>query len=323
MRLGNWFAIWPLVAGIGMAGEKPPAPATGACDGSTVLSVGAGHFLSASDEDNTIRLYKSSGGAALWSRDFSEFLELTGKKKPKEADIEAGARIGNRIYWVGSHGRDKKGNAEPSRHRLFATDVSGTGKAAILKEAGHPAKGLLVSLLKQESAALAALKEAETKPHEKGGIDIEGMAATVNKTLLIGFRSPLVNGKAIVVELLNPAELVATSAEAKFGKVELVDMGGRGVRDLIPGSGGKSFIVLAGSPGTEGNFRLFDWTPGTKPLESNIKFPEQRNWEGIARDEATGRYLFAADEGEAGTPKCKDREGERRSFNFRLSPVTK
>ena len=71
-------------------------------------------FVVANDEDNVLRIYREGRTAAPVSAlDLSEFL----KSDPKhpEADIEAAARIGNRIYWIASHGTNSEGELRSGR----------------------------------------------------------------------------------------------------------------------------------------------------------------------------------------------------------------
>src|ERR1043165_9524423 len=131
-----------------------------ACDGSAVASASGGYFWNGTDEDNILRLYKPGAAAKPLRRiDLNSYLkpEVNKTGRPKEADIEAVARIGNRLYWIGSHGRDKQGRGEPSRHRLFATDLSGQGAAATLVTVGTPFRGLLVAAIAGSSRVSRAL----------------------------------------------------------------------------------------------------------------------------------------------------------------------
>lgn len=85
----------------------------GMCDASAAAAIDGEHFIVADDEDNVLRVYRRSGGMALSEHDLSEFLGNKGKKKPKEADLEAGAQIGVRTFWITSHGRNSKGKETP------------------------------------------------------------------------------------------------------------------------------------------------------------------------------------------------------------------
>jgi hypothetical protein len=290
-----------------------------ACDGSAVVSVGTGFFLNANDEDNFIRLYSTSG-KKLRAWDWNQFLNTERNKRGhhKEADIEAVARIGNRLYWVGSHGRDKDGNAESSRHRFFATDLTGTGRDVDLKAAGDVYTDLLKKVLASHSSIAGPLAAAEKLPHQKGGIDIEGMAATPQGSLLIGFRSPLIGGKALLLELLNPAELVEKGLLPRFAEPVLIDLGGLGIRDLASRPEPGAYYVIAGQPGAGNEYKLFVWRPSDNIARpAPFQLPEGGDWEGIALDgRSSGRVIVASDDGEAGSPKCKDSARTERTFRF-------
>lgn len=288
-----------------------------ACDGSAILSVGKGYFLNASDEDNIIRLYRISDPAKpLQKYDLNLFLkpEVTKKAVPKETDLEAVAQIGTRLYWAGSHGADKKGDAEPSRLRFFATDISLPGATTLLKPAGKPYHHLLADLIAAKTEATAALAAAQPLPHQKGGIDIEGMAATPSGALLIGFRSPLVGGKALLALLTNPKAIIAGTAKAAFGKNSLLDLNGMGIRDIIPTTKPGEFYILAGAPGVEPKFAIYQWQLGGKPKLASLALPNAGGSpEALMIDHPSALYV-AMDGGEQGTPVCKDRDVKDRSF---------
>ena len=288
-----------------------------ACDGSAIVSVGKGYFLNASDEDNIIRLYRVSNPAKpLREYTLTSFLkpELTKKGAPKETDLEAVAQIGTRLYWIGSHGADKKGDPEPSRLRFFATDIATPGATTSLKPAGKPYQNLLADLIAAKIEATAALSAAQSLPHQKGGIDIEGMAATPSGALLVGFRSPLVGGKALLALLTNPKAVVAGTAKAAFGKNSLLDLNGMGIRDIIPTAKPGEFYILAGAPGVEAKFAIYQWQLGGVPKLASLALPNAGGSpEALMIDNPAALYV-ALDGGEQGTPVCKDRDVKDRSF---------
>src|SRR4051812_10303021 len=84
---------------------------TGACDASAAVQVSADRMLVADDEDQNIRLYSiSRGGAPLAVTNVGDELNLTDVKhgEPREVDIEGAVRVGERVYWIGSHGNSRK-----------------------------------------------------------------------------------------------------------------------------------------------------------------------------------------------------------------------
>ena len=305
------------------AGPAAPETYTRACDGSAIVSAGDHYLLNATDEDNVIRLYRRGSPSKLVREfDLNSFLapELNKKGAPKESDIEAVARIGDRLYWIGSHGRDKKGNREPSRHRLFATTLTATGSSARIAPAGAPYTGLIAAITAAKSAVSAALESAEPLPHQQGGIDIEGLAATTGGGLLIGFRSPLVLNQALLVEMTNPVEVTSAGAQPKFASPVLLDIGGLGIRDMIPAGPPNRYWILAGEPGPGARRALFSWTFGHAPELSSAPLPKMSGHpEGLLLD-SKGTLFISTDEGEQGSPACKDRPNGERSFHLYAVP---
>src|SRR5262249_12224977 len=103
---------------------------------------------------NILRLYRNDqAGGAVKEFDFNKFLEVSGKAKQLESDLEAAARIGDRIYWLGSHGRTKKGVEAPNRCRLFATDIKFENGEVSLTPVGQPCKTLLDNLVAEAKFA--------------------------------------------------------------------------------------------------------------------------------------------------------------------------
>src|ERR1041385_7387829 len=142
--------------------------------------------------------------------------------------IEAAASMGNRIFWIGSHGRNKNGKERSNRCRLFATDFKIEQGAPILTFAGKPCKTLLQSLIADPSLDRFHLSKAATlAPKEPEALNIEGLAAAPEGHLLIGFRNPIPEGKALLVPLLNPNEVIEGKAP-QFDAPILLDLGGLG-----------------------------------------------------------------------------------------------
>lgn len=103
-------------------------------------------------------------------------------------------------------------------------------------------------------------------PEAEGAFNIEGLAATVQGGVLIGLRNPATGGKALVIELLNPAEVVHGETGV-FGAAVELDLGGLAIRsiELLE----NAYVIVAGPPGDAGRFSLFQWTGAAqdKPVE--------------------------------------------------------
>ncbi|RYD66355.1 MAG: DUF3616 domain-containing protein [Verrucomicrobiaceae bacterium] len=280
----------------------------GMCDASAATALDAERFIVADDEDNILRVYKRSGGEAVYQYDVSEFLGNQGKKKPKEADLEAAAQIGNLTFWITSHGRNSKGKDKPERQRIFATELTAEGEKIEIKPVGQSYTGLLDDLLESKSLEKYDLKAAaQLAPKDQGGLNIEGLSATPEGHLLIGFRNPIPNGKAILVPLLNPKEVIQ-GKKAELGTPVELDLQGLGIRGL--GFYESRYLIIAGSPAEGGKSRLFEWMPGTTPKAIPDVTLEGMNPEGMAFHTADGRneYFVLSDDGslEVDGKRCKD-----------------
>ena len=151
-----------------------------ACDASAAVRIGSSTwFAAASDEDNVLRVYdRSRPGVPTARLDVTDFLEPE-EPKDLEADIEGAAMLGNRIYWIGSHGRSSKGKMRLMRRRLFATAVRETKQGVKLVPVGRPYVTLLDDLAACAALQRFDLKEAASRaPEEPGGMNIEGLSPT-------------------------------------------------------------------------------------------------------------------------------------------------
>jgi Protein of unknown function (DUF3616) len=255
----------PVVSSI-QAQTKLSAPLrySGVMDGSAAVALDSTFFANASDEDSVIRIYhRETGGMPAWEIDLSSFLQVT--PRSSETDIEAATSIGNRAYWITSHGRNKNGKERPGRQRFFATDISTNEHGLQLSPVGKPCTNLLTDLVAAEQLKQFDLVTAAARrPKSPGGLSIEGLAATLDKHLLIAFRNPVPQERALIVPLLNPDEVIQ-GEHALFGTAIQLNLGGLGIRDMASWQG--EFIIIAGPPGDGGPFKLFRWNGGDSTPE--------------------------------------------------------
>jgi hypothetical protein len=242
----------------------------GCCDASAGVAVNSNLFIVANDEDNLLRVYRrDQSGPPMQSFQAGPFLHVDPRKP--ETDLEASTRVGDRIYWITSHGRNREGEARESRHRFFATTYHVTEKGVVeLKTVGQPYARLLDDFAKEPRLKPFNLLAASLRaPKETNALNIEGLCATTNGDLLIGFRNPIPQGRALVVPLQNPAELLA-GKPARFGDPILLDLGGRGVRSMAF-TGGR-YLIIAGSYDAKGHSHLYEWSGDAK--EAPRKVPD-------------------------------------------------
>jgi hypothetical protein len=167
-------------------------------------------------------------------------------------------------------------------------------------------------------AQLGFAEAARKAPKEPGALNIEGLAATPEQTLLIGFRNPIIRDQALLVPLLNPLEVIQ-GARAQLGKIIFLDLAGRGVRDLVFFE--ERYVIVAGSFDGSGKARLYEWRGGaTSPQRLNFSPPKQFTPEALVvyPESVRPRYLLLSDDGarEIEGCKCKDlKDPARRSFH--------
>ena len=251
----------------------------GMCDASAAVAIDSSRFAVASDEDSKIRIYSAKGEKLpLQIIDLTPFLELN--PAHPETDMEGAARIGERIYWIGSHGRNRDGKLRPDRQRFFATTIRNSGSNVVLKLAGRPYKTLLQDLNKDPRFKLFNLPlAAQRAPKARGGLNIEGLSATPENHLLIGFRNPIPGGKALLIPMLNPDEVIERKP-ARFGEAILLDLDGLGIRDMAYLDG--QYLIIAGHPDGSGHSHLYFWRGGSaRPARIEVRHFKEYNPEAI------------------------------------------
>jgi hypothetical protein len=235
----------------------------GICDASAAIALTDRAFVAASDEDSRLRIYlKDRSGPPIWSTDLARFLEVD--PKHPETDIEGAARVGDLIFWVTSHGRNQQGEARESRRRFFATRVEGEGADVLVSPVGVPYRRLLEDLAAHPGLADLDLTRASARaPKEEGALNIEGLASGPDGSVWIGFRNPIPEGRAVLVQLLNPGRVIE-GEPARLGEVVRLRLAGRGIREII--WSGRDYVIVAGSHDGKGKSRIYRWAgPGGEP----------------------------------------------------------
>jgi Protein of unknown function (DUF3616) len=289
----------------------------GTCDASAAAAIGDQLFVVANDEDSMLRVYRrDASGEPVGAFDLTSFLDLA---KRQEADIEGAARIGNRVYWITSHGANNSGKAQPERWRLFATDITVADRNVVITPAGTPYKDLVRALA--EAPALRRFKldaAAHIAPEQRGGLNIEGLSATPQGTLLIGFRNPVPDGKALLVPLLNPRDVIDRQP-ARFGKPILLALGGRGVRSIAYVAASASYLIIAGPSSDGGTFHLYEWSGSSDDAPVPVERPELSGLQAealVVYEEPRAGVQVLSDDGSRrvnGTA-CKEAPSSEKSF---------
>src|SRR5687767_5089514 len=148
-----------------------------------------------------------------------------------------------------------------------------------------------------------------------GGFNIEGMTATPEGGVIIGLRNPIVDGKSIVVPLVNPLAVVGGEAPV-FGDPVLLDLGGRGVRALSWWRG--RYLIAAGEATDRRELvpTLYTWDGNAAPVPAHAALGTL-NPEAFFSPDERDAVLVLSDDGTVsidGEP-CKEQRSEsKKSF---------
>ncbi|MBP1861555.1 DUF3616 domain-containing protein [Rhizobium herbae] len=219
----------------------------GVCEASAAAKLDDDHFVVASDETETLTIYKRN-----------EKSPVSTLALPDVTDIEAAARIGDTIFWLTSHSLNKEGEDKTKRKLLLATQIDPDGHT--LRLVGEYRD------LRAKIAEALGTDEATLKPN----LNIEGLAATPGGDLLVGLRGPLTGeNKAQVIRLKNPLTpgtvpaAAATSTGEEIPPVSELSLDGLGIRSLEKiGTGEHAYLIVAGSVADGGPQPKLYWWDG-------------------------------------------------------------
>ncbi len=290
------------------------------CDASAAIAIDKDHFIVGNDEDNFLRVYKArESDKPIQTLFVGNYCLNNLRPDKKEVDIEGVAQIDDVTYWITSHGRNSDGEKKIERHNLFANKLRSFQRDDQLivteQQVGHTYENLVFNdLINNKKLSKYNFAEAEQKAAQaEGGINIEGLCATPKGELLIGFRNPIFDGKALLLPLKHPAKLVKKEDEsAKFGDPIELDLGGRGIRSIEYWKKYNIYVICAGSFGDSSKFALYLWSGNSDKqpkLVEGFEFPKDFRPEALLfypdRDD---RIHILSDDGDAkreGDTPCK------------------
>ena len=180
----------------------------------------------------------------------------------------------------------------PNRDRIFATSVTGTGAATTFSVVGYTAlRSQILAWGDAYGYDFTTSAAAGMDSKAVNGFSAEGMVfGSDNTTLYIGLRAPLVptssRTKAVIVPISNFETWFnngAPSGNATFGSPIELDLGGRGIRELLRLSNG-TYIIIAGNPaGSPLTSAIYKWTgsTGDAPVQVITSADALLNMEGV------------------------------------------
>ena len=223
----------------------PPAfqPLTGTFEPSAIQQLPDGRFLVVEDEKrHALSLVTiSTGGqikhaalrpgllqmfSAFWALDDLEGLALD----------KAGF-----VYAITSHSRDGSGDEKKPREKLARFRVEGNRVVG-----PRVVDGLKQALAAAHPVLAAAAKIRAVK--DSGGLNIEALEFSLDQQrLMIGFRSPLHEGRALIASVENPTGIFEAGESPRIATaLDELDLGGHGIRGLsyVPSLG--EFLLIGG-----------------------------------------------------------------------------
>jgi hypothetical protein len=162
------------------------------------------------------------------------------------------------IYSLTSHSRDSEGDEKKSREKLVRFRIEGERVVAPVVVRGLKSALVAVHPVLAHAAGILDVKTG-------GGLNIEALEISPDQQrLLIGFRSPLLDRRAIIACIENPAAIFeAGEPPLVSATLETLDLGGNGIRGMcwVPALGG--YLVISGPVAREQvHFLLWFWKPG-------------------------------------------------------------
>ncbi len=256
-------------------------PLTGVYEPSAIQQLPDGRFLVAEDEKEfpfALVAVGADGSVDSVALDLGPEEQAGGIGKL--ADLEALTADGaGYVYAITSHSRNAKGEDKKSREKLLRFRVEGNRMVSPVVVTGLKSALAATHPILAQAAAIPDVKN-------DGGLNIEALEmAPDGQRLLIGFRSPLLGGHAIVASLDNPAAAFDGAAPRIAPGLITLDCGGHGLRALswLPALDG--YLLVSGPVSKErAQFRLWYWSgkAGDRPRPAGVAdLPGFEHAEGI------------------------------------------
>ena len=233
-------------------------PLTGIYEPSAIQQLPDGRFLVVEDEkEHPLSLVTIGADGTVVTAPLTAGLLQMFSTFWKLDDLEGlAADQAGFVYGITSHSRNDDGDEKKSREKLVRFRVDGdriTGPKVVdgLKQALTTRHGVL--------AAAARIRDVKTS----GGLNIEGLEVSPDqRRLMIGFRSPLRDGRALIATLENPAAVFESDEAPSIAPLlDELDLGGHGIRSLsyVPALG--AYLVIGGPASREPeSFALWRWS---------------------------------------------------------------
>jgi len=266
---------------------------TGIYEPSGVQQIPDGRFIVVEDEkDHPISLFSINADASISTTPLN-----TSDAFGKLNDMEGITLDRNGyVYALTSHSLNKHGKSKHSREKLvrFRIENDEITEPKMVTD--------LKSALVETHPVLAAAAEVINVKTENG-LNIEGLAISGDQQrLLIGFRSPLLEKRAIIASVENSHAIFETDARPKISStLDTLYLGGNGIRGMSYIASLNGYLIISGS-GKVIQFELWYWTGKRGDEARRVTMPGLQGFahaEGVSSAIINGRQkiIFVSDNG--------------------------
>ena len=170
--------------------------------------------------------------------------------------------------------------------------------------------GLKPALLSAHPVLAAAAEISDVKT--SGGLNIEALEISPdNQRLLIGFRSPLLDHRAIVAAIENPSAMFDAGEPPRISPtLTTLDLGGHGIRGMSHFPSLDGYLVIGGPVASEQvQFQLWFWSGRPDDPARLVSVPGLQGFEraeGITPAVIDGRprIMIVSDDGSREEGRC-------------------
>ena len=285
-----------------MTANTPPLflPLTGIHEPSAIQQLPDGRFLVVEDEkQHPFSLVTIDAAGAIHAAPLGPGFLEAGSAFWKLDDLEGLAMdpSGN-LYAITSHSRNDEGDEKKSRDKLVRFRIAGDRvvDTRIVME--------LKPALRATHPVLAAAADILDVKGE-GGLNIEALEFSIDqRRLLLGFRSPLLDHRAIIAGIENPDAMLDAGESPRISPdLITLDLQGDGIRGMayFPDLGG--YLVISGPIAREqAQFQLWFWSgqadePARRATVPGLEGLEHAEGVSAAVLEGRRRIIIVSDDG--------------------------
>lgn len=248
----------------------PPAfqTLTGVYEPSAIQQLADGRFLVVEDEKEhpfSLVTLHPDGGVT------STPLNPAPENSPGKLDDLEGLALGasGHLYAITSHSRAGDGDEKKSRHKLVRFMI----RDDLIVHASV-APGLKSALTAAHQVLARAADILDVKA--AGGLNIEALEVTPDQQrLLLGLRSPLLAGHALIAAIENPDAMFDAGEPPRVSQALItLDLGGHGIRGMswLPALHG--YLIISGPVDREQvQFRLWFWNGQAGTAARRVSVP--------------------------------------------------